>query len=101
MKKTVFDLSYDEGKKIDKELKRTSYFKQYFMGYILTILFFVIVYFVGIFMCVDCKAISEETLNIIVAIGLMLVGCFIVVSMLLFWFKRFDLAKEYYESKNK
>lgn len=99
MKKTVFDLSREEGKKIDKELKSTSYFKQYLMGYIATMLFIVLMYIVitSLYEFIN-PTVSDGTFSLIC---IMILSGFVALITLLFWFKRFNLVKEYYELKNK
>lgn len=87
MKKTVFDLSFNEGKKIDKELHKTSYYKQYVRGYGLCTLLTLII---G---CDLIGAFDKSVPATMVMIG------FVSVNTLLFLFKRFDLVKEYYETK--
>ena len=95
MKKTVFDLSLKEGKKIDKEIRKTSYFKQYIKGYIFTILFLIFVYFLGTGLYVfDNPTYQEATANLIYSIGIIIIGSTMAISMLLFWFKKFDLIKK-------
>lgn len=100
MKKTIFDLSLQEGKQIDKEISKTSYFKQYVGGYIFTIIFLVFVYFIGTALYVfDNPTYQEETANVIYSIGLIIIGSAMAIGLLLFWFKKFDLIKKYYEEK--
>lgn len=97
MKKTVFDLSSEEGKKIDKELRCTSYYKQYLVGYIATILFIFFMYIVVTSLHEFINPIiSEDTFSLIC---IMILSGFVALISLLFWFKRFDLVKKYYGEK--
>lgn len=101
MKKTVFDLSLEEGKKIDKEIRKTSYFKQYIGGYIFTILFLLFAYLLGTGLYMfDNPTYNEETVTIIYSIGIIIIGSAMSIAILLFWFKKFDLIKKYYDEKN-
>lgn len=100
MKKTIFDLTLEEGKKIDKEIRKTSYFKQYVSGYIFTALFLLFIYFLGTGLYIfHNPAYQEETANVINSVGLIIIGSSMAISSLLFWFKKFDLIKKYYEEK--
>lgn len=95
MKKTIFDLSFAEGKKVDSELKKTSYFKQYLNGYTLitAILVFFGSFVLGYFSGTENVSVEAFALLFGILIG------FLALLTLLFWFKRFDLVKKYYEEK--
>lgn len=98
MKKTIFDLSLEQGKKIDKEIRKTSFFKQYIGGYVFTILFLLFVYLIGTGLYMfDNPTYQEETANLINSIGIIIIGSAMAISILLFWFKKFDLIKKYYD----
>lgn len=97
MKKTVFDLTNKEGVKIDKELKKTSYFKQYLGGYIYSIFILAILGLVIPETIIDVVKL-ELSPDILLLCWLIMVG-FASLLTILFWFKRFDLVKQYYEEK--
>lgn len=101
MKKSIFDLSLEEGKKLENEVRKTSYFKQYVGGYIFTAIFLIFVYFLGTGLYMfDNPTYQEETANLIDSIGIIIVGSLTAISALLFWYKRLDLIKKYYDEKN-
>ena len=106
MKKSIFSLTYKEGKELDKKMRKTSYYKQYLKVFLLEIVLFDL--FVGFFIGWTSEGIEEKvgsvaseifsTSAIIVVLG------FVAISAMLFGFKRFDLIKQYYEDtkeKNK
>ena len=95
MKKTIFDLKFEEGKKLDKELHKTSYFKQYTRGYIFSLL---VLIFMG-FGVITSLAPEEATSSTYLIVPIMIMVGFGSLFTLLFWFKRFDLIKDYYEKK--
>lgn len=92
MKKTIFDLKYSDGIKLDKELKKTSYFQQYFASVCLSVWILCVGGIVSITNCIETGA--DITIPVVLLAG------FASLIVLLFRFKRFDLIKEYYNSKN-
>ena len=98
MKKTIFDLSNKEGRKLDIEFQKTSYFKQYAKGYVTSLLVLIIL---GTTYSLSLPDTIERTSFFIVSsVGAMIMIGFASLLTLLFWFKRFDLIKMYYEEKN-
>lgn len=96
MKKTIFDLTFNEGVKLDLEIRKTSYYKQYLKGFILTICM-LLVLGVGLI----SGLFSDETISSsIIIVSMILIIGFASLMCLIFWFKRFDLMKQYYELKN-
>ena len=98
MKKTVFDLKFEEGKKLDTELRKTSYFKQYILGYAISLIMLILAVSGLIFsLSIEESAVTDFYLitSIMIMIG------FASLFTLLFWFKRFDLIKKYYDEKSK
>lgn len=96
MKKSIFDLTFEEGVKVDLEIRKTSYYKQYLKGFILTICMLLLLgggLIGGLFSDENVSS-SIIIISIIVMIG------FASLMSLIFWFKRFDLMKQYYEEKN-
>lgn len=91
MKKTVFDLTYKEGKKIGKEMRKTSYYKQYQLGYSIYALMLILIAFITMFS--DSIDIDIKEIYYVIFFG------FLAIMSLLFWFKQFDLFKKYYEEK--
>jgi len=93
MKKSIFGLSYEEGIKLDKELKKTSYFRQYYLINIVSVSFIVLILIAILF----SKDLNDSTINIcfLIAIG------FVSIIYLIFNFKRFDLIKLYYDENRK
>lgn len=97
MKKSVFELTRKEGKKVDKRLRKTSYFRQYLLEFALTIMIlaFVIGFLLGY---VDAnESIDSNLLEMFNALIIIIGFGFIAVVSILFAFKRFDLVKKYYE----
>lgn len=97
MKKSIFDLTFKEGVALDLEIRKTSYYKQYLKGFILTICMLVLLGsgFIGVAFTDETVSPALKTISIIVLLG------FASIMSLLFWFKRFDLMKKYFEEKNK
>ena len=94
MKKNVFELTYAEGKKIEKELKETSYGKQFYflVNYPLYVVI-VLIFLVFFLYFVDGKNIINEAFMIA-----LIAACFLQV--LLRW-KWMQLIKVYYDEKVK
>lgn len=94
MKKSIFDLTKEETKKINLELIRTSYFQRYILSYFLVVLVSTLF---GIFITIisdfDKDMILDEGMAMLVIV------LFIAIITILFLFKMFDLMKEYYEQK--
>ena len=101
MKKSIFDLTREEGKKIDKEMRKTSYYKQYLMEYLLTIMIFAFILGSSIGFVSANDSISSQMIEMLDEICIVLGLGFIAVISILFAFKRFDLVKKYYEEKVK
>ena len=97
MKKSIFDLSFKEGVALDYEIRKTSYYKQYLKGFILTICM-LLVLGGGLI----CGLFTDETVSptLMIITIIVMIG-FASLMSLIFWFKRFDLMKQYYEEKNK
>lgn len=93
MKKSIFDLNYEEGIKLDKELRKTSYFRQYYIINCVSISFIVIM--------LIALLLSKEITEAITALYFLIAVCFASIIYLIFNFKRFDLIKKYYDEKNK
>ena len=93
MKKTIFDLSYEEGKKLEKEIKKTSYYNQYRMIGYCSITIMVII-LVSSFFSEELTAPSENFFSLF-TLG------FMILIFLLYNFKRFDLMKMYYDEKQR
>ena len=101
MKKSIFDLTTKEGKNLDKNFRKTSYYKQYLKVYLLEIGLYALI--AGFAIGWTSAGIEDEinptvseiftTSAFIVMIG------FIAISAMLFGFKKFDLLKKYYEEK--
>ena len=97
MKKSIFDLTFKEGAALDLEIRKTSYYKQYVKGYILAICIAVL-FNVGLISGV----LSDKSVTpALIMIGTIIVVCFVSLITLIFWFKRFDLMRLYFEEKNK
>ena len=99
MKKTVFDLTYKEGKEIDKAMRKTSYYKQYLTIYAVIVVLFVLVagFMIGF---VSSTATTDSHIgDLIEFAGLVISIGFLSIICLLMEFKRFDLVKKYYEEK--
>ena len=88
MKKTIFDLKNTEGIKLDFEMRKTSYYRQYLISYIFSFLILAIGFVIGIIYLPENDLVS------------IIILCFMALITLLFMFKKFDLLKEYYNSKN-
>lgn len=97
MKKSIFDLTFKEGVSLDLEIRKTSYYKQYLKGFILTMCMLLLLGsgFIGVTFADETVSPALKTISIIVLLG------FASIMSLLFWFKRFDLMKKYFEEKNK
>ena len=94
MKKNVFELSYKEGKKVDKELRKTSYYKQYANGYMFSMICLIIL---SITFAPALYTTEATTMELITPI--MIIIGFASLFTLIYWFKRFDLVKQYVEAK--
>lgn len=103
MKKSVFNLTKKEFKAIDKEMRKISYFKQYYLIYILSILLLIFAGMIGVLVyCEGGKELfDEKTLNIILSCAIILLGFFASLMALISGFKRFDLVKKYYDEVKK
>ena len=99
MKKTIYELNNKEGKALLKEFKKTSYYKQYFMDCITTIIILALIcgFILGWYSVCDCP--NSSIIEMISAVGIVICICFIALIAILFSFKRLDLVKEYYETK--
>ncbi len=95
MKKNVFELSYKEGKKIDRELRKTSYYKQYATGYMFSMICLIILSLTF----APALYTTEATTIELITPAMIIIG-FASLFTLIYWFKRFDLVKQYVESKN-
>lgn len=100
MKKTIFDLSYEEGKKVDAELRKTSYFKQYATGFMISIVLLVFLSCIELFvLALFENTISDTLYQALPAVSIVIMIGFAILFLLLFFFKRFDLVKQFYEEK--
>ena len=97
MKKSIFDLTFKEGVALDLEIRKTSYYKQYLKGFIITMLILILLGsgFIGVTIADETVSLAIKTISIVILIG------FASINLLIFWFKRFDLMKQYFEEKNK
>ena len=97
MKKTIFDLSFKEGVELNLKIGKTSYYKQYVKGFLLSV--FMLLLLGGGLVCglFSDQSISSSTIFVSIMI---LIG-FASLMCLLFWFKRFDLMKLYHDEENK
>jgi len=97
MKKSIFNLTFKEGVALDLEIRKTSYYKQYLKGFTLTLCMLLLLGsgFIGVAFTDETVSPALKTISIIVLLG------FASIMSLLFWFKRFDLMKQYFEEKNK
>lgn len=97
MKKSIFDLTRKEGVQVDKELRKTSYYKQYVLGYLYVVLMLLLlgVILPSIGSDIENVTLSTDTELILFSVT---IG-FASLLSLLFYFKRFDLVKKYYEEK--
>lgn len=77
------------------EIGKTSYYKQYINGFILSICMLLILE-IGLISGLFFDETVSATVTIICM--LILIG-FASLMCLLFWFKRFDLMKQYYDDK--
>ena len=94
MKKSIFDLNYKEGKKIIKELRKSSYCKQYLLSCLLCIVAFFILSAILPFIVTD-----DVIINIVMPISLLMFGFFSILTMFIFGIKQLDLTKKYYDEK--
>ncbi len=99
MKKTVFDLDYKEGRKIDKELRKTSYYKQYLKEYIgiMCVLMVVSGFLLGWIGADD--SIDSSLYEMFFSIGLIIAAGFFSLISIIFGIKHFNLVKQYYDEK--
>lgn len=97
MKKTIFDLKYEEGRKVDMELRKTSYFKQYILGYAISICMLILI---GSGLIFSFSMEESTVTDSYLIIPIMIMVGFASLFTLLFWFKKFDLIKKYYEEKS-
>ena len=97
MKKSIFDLTFKEGAALNLEIRKTSYYKQYLKGFIITMLLLILLGsgFIGVTIADETVSLAIKTISIVILIG------FASINLLIFWFKRFDLMKQYFEEKNK
>ena len=88
--KSIFELSYSEGRKIDAEVKKTSYYKQYLRIYIVCYIELIIGLMILVGLC------SSTGFSQLYAIGLIiLISAFAIITML-FQFKKLNLINQYY-----
>jgi len=95
MKKSIFDLSFKEGVELNLEIGKTSYYKQYVKGFLLSICMLLLLgggLICGLFT-------DESVSSTIIFISIIIVIGFASLMCLLFWFKRFDLMKQYHDDK--
>lgn len=100
IKKSIFDLTFKEGKEVEKAMRKSSYYKQYLIQFLLSD-FVIIVFACWIISHFSGSNLDDAFMNeavqgivFIIALG------FIAIIELLFEFKRFDLVKMYYKEKN-
>ena len=101
MKKSIFDLTYKEGKEIDKAMRKTSYYKQYLTEYLLTIAIFAFILGFSIGFVSASDSVNSQMIELIDEIAIIIGAGFVAIISILFAFKRFDLVKKYYEEKVK
>ena len=96
MKKSIFNLSFKEGVALNLEIGKTSYYKQYVKGFILSICLLLVLGFglIGGLFFDETVSATVTIISVLILIGFASLMC------LLFWFKRFDLMKQYYDEKN-
>lgn len=93
MKKTIYDLNKQEGTKLDLEIRKTSYFKQYTLNFGISVIALIIIAWGSILWLEDMNA--ENIIPIVITIT----AGFLMFYCLIYEFKRFDLIKDYYEKK--
>ena len=101
MKKSVFDLTYKEGKEVDRAMRKTSYYKQYLTQYALIVVVYAFVMGLMIGIASSITSFDPHIADLIEISGIIITVGFLAVICLLFAFKRFDLVKKYYEEKVK
>ena len=99
MKKTVFDLDYKEGRKIDKQLRKTSYYKQYSLQYIIGIIVLFICVMSVLSDVMLSSSIDSNTKDIVWCVSVIILLCFVALISIIFGIKRFNLVKQYYDEK--
>ncbi len=91
--KSIFELSYSDGRKIDAEVRKTSYYKQYLKIYTVCYIELIIGLMILVGIC------SATEFSQLYAIGLtILISAFAIISIL-FQFKRLNLINQYYYEK--
>ena len=99
MKKTIFDLSYKEGKKIDKELRKTSYYKQYLNEYLIIVCILGFVWGFTVGNLGANESIDSSLYEMFFSISLIIIIGFLAIISIIFAIKRFNLVKDYYNEK--
>lgn len=92
MKKSIFVLTFEEIKKVDIKLRGSGYFKLYTLCYAISL---ITLFLVGVALCfaVSIGELLAEDYYLILLI------CFCILFTLLYFFKRFELIKQYYEEE--
>ena len=95
--KGIFDLNFKEGINLDLKIKKTSYYKQYLKGYIVST---IILFIIGLTAIADLFVDYEKN-SVAICLAFIILGGFLSILVLLFTFKRFDLIKDFYEETKK
>ena len=95
MKKTIFELNKEEGKKLNIELMGTQYFRQYIFSYSVIM---VVSILMGMFIIIGSD--FDKTMALDEGMAMLVLVLFVLLITLLFLFKMLDLSKQYYDEKN-
>lgn len=90
MKKSIFDLTYAEGMQLDREFRKTSYARQYYLSFAVIIVLLILVETL-------CAVLTESVDALFITLAIM-VG-FFFMACVISQFKRFDVIKKYYDEK--
>lgn len=95
--KSIFKLNKKEWKKLEKELRKSYFYRQYIIEFIVGIIFFSFVcgFFLG--RISGLEYLNKSTKDMYISIGVIIFFGFITILAILFAFKKLDLLKKYYE----
>ena len=96
--KNIFELTNQEGQKVDFEAKKTSYCKQYRMFYLVSCFILLLTFIYVSFIYFQFTDLPYSQLLYGIAIAIIL--SFFALIFMLFNFKRFDLIRDFYNEKN-